>query len=106
MNVSCWTPLGSGDSNRCWHSIPHSALRIPQLLHRHSRTHLSYRTGTTPPCCSTSMPDGSRYAFLKNTCVTPELMISLAHITQGDALMKTTLSRAFPGALTSAFISE
>src|SRR5690242_176728 len=33
-------------------------------------------------------------------------MISLAHITQGEALMKTTLSGAFPGAFTSAFISE
>jgi len=33
-------------------------------------------------------------------------MISLAHITHGEALMKTTLSRTLPGALTSAFISE
>src|SRR2546426_9170875 len=33
-------------------------------------------------------------------------MISLAHITQGDAVRKTTLSRTVPGALTKAFISE
>src|SRR5229473_1311425 len=33
-------------------------------------------------------------------------MMSLAHMTQGEALTKTTLSRALPGALTSAFISE
>src|SRR2546426_4366902 len=33
-------------------------------------------------------------------------MISLAHITQGDAVRNTTLSRTLPGALTKAFISE
>src|SRR3989441_7939063 len=33
-------------------------------------------------------------------------MISLAHITQGDAVRNTTLSRTLPGALTRAFISE
>src|SRR5207249_4303945 len=33
-------------------------------------------------------------------------MISLAHITHGDALTNTTLSRTFPGAFTKAFISE
>src|SRR5437867_775709 len=33
-------------------------------------------------------------------------MISLAHITHGDALTNTTLSRTFPGAFTRAFISE
>src|SRR5438128_832366 len=33
-------------------------------------------------------------------------MISLAHITQGDAVRNTTLSRRLPGALTRAFISE
>src|SRR5256886_10632615 len=32
-------------------------------------------------------------------------MISLAHITQGDAVRTTTLSRTLPGALTRAFIS-
>src|SRR6185503_14510627 len=33
-------------------------------------------------------------------------MISLAHMTHGDALTNTTLSRTLPGAFTSAFISE
>src|SRR6266566_5387753 len=33
-------------------------------------------------------------------------MINLAHITQGDALTNTTLSRTFPGAFTSAFSSR
>src|SRR3989442_7812927 len=33
-------------------------------------------------------------------------MISLAHMTQGDAVRNTTLSRTLPGALTRAFISE
>src|SRR5438046_10121349 len=33
-------------------------------------------------------------------------MMSLAHITHGEALTNTTLSRTFPGALTRAFISE
>src|SRR5438093_11039737 len=33
-------------------------------------------------------------------------MISFAHMTHGDALTKTTLSRILPGAFTSAFISE
>src|SRR6267142_2470765 len=33
-------------------------------------------------------------------------MISLAHMTHGDALTKTTLSLTLPGAFTSAFISE
>src|SRR5213594_2483281 len=33
-------------------------------------------------------------------------MISLAHMTQGDAVRNTTLSRMLPGALTRAFISE
>src|SRR2546430_11713886 len=33
-------------------------------------------------------------------------MISLAHITHGDAVRNTTLSRTLPGALTKAFISE
>src|SRR2546425_7939518 len=33
-------------------------------------------------------------------------MISLAHITEGDAVRNTTLSRTLPGALTRAFISE
>src|SRR2546426_12741832 len=33
-------------------------------------------------------------------------MISLAHITHGEALTNTTLARTLPGAFTSAFISE
>src|SRR6266540_6042146 len=33
-------------------------------------------------------------------------MINFAHMTHGDALTKTTLSRMLPGAFTSAFISE
>src|SRR5213076_2126951 len=33
-------------------------------------------------------------------------MISFAHITHGEALTNTTLSRTLPGAFTSAFISE
>src|SRR6059058_4964296 len=33
-------------------------------------------------------------------------MINFAHITQGEALTNTTLSRTLPGAFTSAFISE
>src|SRR5713101_7564596 len=33
-------------------------------------------------------------------------MINFAHMTHGDALMNTTLSRTLPGAFTSAFISE
>src|SRR2546422_7792476 len=33
-------------------------------------------------------------------------MINFAHMTQGDALTNTTLSRTLPGAFTSAFISE
>src|SRR5918996_3344336 len=33
-------------------------------------------------------------------------MMSFAHITHGDAVMNTTLSRTLPGALTRAFISE
>src|SRR5260370_8617377 len=33
-------------------------------------------------------------------------MMSLAHMTQGEALTKTTLSRALPGASTSAVSSE
>src|SRR5438132_5554434 len=33
-------------------------------------------------------------------------IMSLAHITHGEALTNTTLSRTFPGALTRAFISE
>src|SRR6266513_2333687 len=41
--------------------IPHSAFRT--LSYRHSCPHLSYSTGVTFPCVSTSIPDGSRYAF-------------------------------------------
>src|ERR1051325_7689975 len=33
-------------------------------------------------------------------------MMSLAHMTHGDALTNTTLSRTLPGAFTRAFISE
>ena len=44
-----------------WHDSPFQ-FRIPHsaLVHRHSPTQRSYSTGTTPPCSSTSMPDGSR----------------------------------------------
>src|SRR6266576_5747371 len=41
---------------------PWCSFRIPQLLYRHSCTHLSYSTGVTFPCASTSIPEGSRYA--------------------------------------------
>ena len=39
-----------------------------QLIHYdapflHALIQRSYNTGTTPPCCNTSTPDGSRYAF-------------------------------------------